>query len=157
MLRTTSVTRETPRPGMPACDSVEIHVSGDHPARPIPLGHTASFALWMLAPSGSSGATMPRVGHADGARRELGCARAGGQRDVEPVVHHEPALRALLRIAERERDGVDLRGGEIARAEMHGAARPERAHDPPRARSEFGVREDQVVGDGVDARDVVRH
>jgi len=40
---------------------------------------------------------------------------------------------------------------------MHGAARPERAHDSARAGGELRMREDQIIGNGVDARDVASH
>ena len=148
--------RRTP-PGHPFVRRGRIDVSGHDPVRAVALRSLGLRGAVDARAERHLAGNAARVGDGDGARRELRRVRARGDRDVESLVHDEPASGALLRVAECERDRVDLRGGEVTRAKMHGAARAERGHDAARAGGELGVGEDQVVGDGMDVRDVGGH
>lgn len=95
--------------------------------------------------------------HTQRMRCELNSPCAYGRRDVDTIVHDQPAAAFVLVLRQLYGEVVETATRHSRASEMHCPARAERRHHPARSSRKIGALESGAVGDGVDDREISIH
>lgn len=140
--------------GKPPTFAVRVRRRGEHVAGNAPVGAgslcIARFGGTVHARSDpDTGRNCPGVGNAERAGSQLRAARSHRERDIDPVIDHEPAVRLRLECGELHRDIVEKSRRECRGAQVEGPAIAQRAHVARCGKKKIGMADGDRIGHGV--------
>ena len=98
-----------------------------------------------------------RLRHTQRMRCELNSPCAHRRRDVDAIVHDQPAAAFVLVLRQLRGEVVETATRHSCASEMHCPARSERRHHPARSSRKIGALESGAIGDSVDDREIPIH